>query len=105
MDYTPACLAALNTEVCPASLHACAQVLSSSCPLKVVASSLNSLSPVLLTDFTSPAELAECLKASAAVPHLAGPFLQLQSCGPVPHACCCQQELPFYCSWPLLQHV
>lgn len=47
-------------------------VLSSPVPLKVVASSLDALSPVLLQDFSSKQDLAECLKASANVPEVAG---------------------------------
>ncbi|PSC75485.1 Patatin Phospholipase A2-related [Micractinium conductrix] len=47
-------------------------VLGSPVPLKVVASSLDTLDAVLLSDFTDPADLAECLKASATVPEIAG---------------------------------
>lgn len=47
-------------------------VLSSPVPLKVVASCLDSLAPVILQDFASPADLAACLKASAMVPEIAG---------------------------------
>jgi len=42
-------------------------------PLKVVASSLDSLRAEILQNFTSPHDLRECLKASANVPQLAGP--------------------------------
>lgn len=52
-------------------------VLSSSIPLKVVASSLDTLSPILLQDFEDKADLVECLRASANVPEVAG--------GPVKH--------------------
>ncbi|GLC42003.1 hypothetical protein PLESTM_001275600 [Pleodorina starrii] len=48
-------------------------VLASPTPLKVVASCLDSLQPVLLSDFADRAELAEALKATAAVPQIAGP--------------------------------
>ncbi|KDD72395.1 hypothetical protein H632_c3401p0 [Helicosporidium sp. ATCC 50920] len=47
-------------------------VADSPVPLKVVASSLDALRPVLLEGFTSWADLALCLKASATVPRLAG---------------------------------
>jgi hypothetical protein len=42
-------------------------------PLKVVASSLDSLRSEVLADFTCPADLQESLKASALVPEIAGP--------------------------------
>lgn len=48
-------------------------VLTSPIPLKVVASSLDKLRPVLLEDFSCPNELKECLRASATVPRLVGP--------------------------------
>lgn len=48
-------------------------VLESPIPLKVVASCLDTLQPVLLSDFESRAELVEALKASATVPQLGGP--------------------------------
>lgn len=48
------------------------QVLHSRVRLHVVASSLTTLSPVLLSEFQDPEDLAACLKASAAVPQLAG---------------------------------
>lgn len=42
-------------------------------PLKIVASSLDTLQPVMLDNFSSRADLIDCLKASANVPELAGP--------------------------------
>lgn len=48
-------------------------VLSSAVELKVVASSLDRLQPVILDRFTCRHDLIECLKASATVPHIAGP--------------------------------
>ncbi len=38
----------------------------------MVASSLTTLEPVLLSDFEGPEDLARCLEASAAVPNIAG---------------------------------
>lgn len=52
-------------------------VLSSDIPLNVVASSLVSLSPLLLQKFTDKNDLIACLRASATVPEVAG--------GPVHH--------------------
>jgi len=48
-------------------------VLESPVPLKVIASSLDELKSVILHNFSTPAELAESLKASANVPEIAGP--------------------------------
>lgn len=56
-------------DVLPLNVDA---VLSSPIPLKVVASSLNSLSPVLLENFESKEDLIESLRASACVPKVAG---------------------------------
>ncbi|PNW78748.1 hypothetical protein CHLRE_09g388763v5 [Chlamydomonas reinhardtii] len=53
-------------------------VLTSPAPLKVVASCLDSLQPVIISDFADRAELAEALKATAAVPQIAGPPRQLR---------------------------
>jgi len=61
-------------DACPLDFDA---VLSSQIPLKVVASSLDSLSPVLLQDFKCKDDLIACLRASATVPEVAG--------GPVHH--------------------
>lgn len=47
-------------------------MLGSPLPLKVVASSLDALEPVLLSDFACKRDLAESLKASATVPEIAG---------------------------------
>ena len=47
-------------------------VLSSPIPLKVVASSLDSLSPVLLENFEDKEDLIQSLRASACVPKVAG---------------------------------
>lgn len=52
-------------------------VLRSDIPLKVVASSLNTLGPVLLENFMDKSDLVSCLRASATVPEVAG--------GPVNH--------------------
>eukprot|EP00890_Picochlorum_soloecismus_P002600 jgi/Picsp_1/3340/NSC_06178-R1_protein len=52
-------------------------VLNSPVSLNVVASSLDTLSPVLLNDFEHKNDLVECLRASANVPEVAG--------GPVHH--------------------
>lgn len=49
------------------------KLLSSPVPLKIVASSLDRLGPVLLENFRDRHELVDCLKASATVPHLVGP--------------------------------
>lgn len=56
-------------EVLPLDFDA---VLQSAVPLKVVASSLDSLAPVLLEEFTDKRDLVECLRASANVPKVAG---------------------------------
>ncbi|CAD7703920.1 unnamed protein product [Ostreobium quekettii] len=48
------------------------KVLNSPIPLKVVASSLDSLDSFILQNFSTPRELAEALKASATVPEFAG---------------------------------
>ncbi|CAD7704268.1 unnamed protein product, partial [Ostreobium quekettii] len=48
------------------------KVIDSPIPLKVVASSLDTLQPILLQSFSTPQELAEALKASATVPEIAG---------------------------------
>lgn len=48
-------------------------VIESPVPLKVVASSLDSLRAELLQDFTCPRDLKESLKASALVPVISGP--------------------------------
>jgi predicted patatin/cPLA2 family phospholipase len=47
-------------------------VLRSDVPLKVVASCLDTLQPVILEDFSSVADLEACLRASANVPEVAG---------------------------------
>ena len=47
-------------------------VVASPVPLKVVASSLDALAPVILDGFSCRADLAACLKASANVPEIAG---------------------------------
>ena len=47
-------------------------VLNSSVPLKVVASSLDRLVPTILENFDSKEDLANCLRASANVPQVAG---------------------------------
>eukprot|EP00882_Tetradesmus_deserticola_P001738 GHRQ01001868.1.p1 GENE.GHRQ01001868.1~~GHRQ01001868.1.p1 ORF type:complete len:467 (+),score=178.06 GHRQ01001868.1:470-1870(+) len=47
-------------------------VIDSDLPLKVVASSLTTLSSEILTDFKDRRDLAECLKASANVPVIVG---------------------------------
>lgn len=52
-------------------------VIDSPIPLKVVASSLDALSPVLLSDFKDREDLVRALRASATVPEVAG--------GPVVH--------------------
>ncbi|KAK9839773.1 hypothetical protein WJX81_000473 [Elliptochloris bilobata] len=52
-------------------------VLASPVPLKVVASCLDTLHPVILENFASAADLFTCLRASANVPEVAG--------GPVEH--------------------
>jgi hypothetical protein len=51
-------------------------VLASPLPLKVVASSLDTLDSVLLSNFRSKDDLVACLKASAAVPEVAGGFVE-----------------------------
>lgn len=67
---------ALHAATLPARAAALPQdwgaVLDSPLPLKVVASSLDSLSPVLLEGFACKQDLAESLKASATVPEIAG---------------------------------
>ncbi|KFM29189.1 hypothetical protein F751_3270 [Auxenochlorella protothecoides] len=52
-------------------------VLASRLPLKVVASSLDSLKPIVLDGFDSKEDLKTCLKASANIPEIAG--------GPITH--------------------
>jgi len=47
-------------------------VIASEIPLKVVASSLDALGPVLLSNFTDKDDLATALRASATVPEVAG---------------------------------
>ncbi len=47
-------------------------VVASDVPLKVVASCLDTLQPVILEDFTSAEDLEICLRASANVPEVAG---------------------------------
>lgn len=47
-------------------------VIRSELPLKVVASSLDSLRSEILEGFTDPYDLCECLKASANVPEIVG---------------------------------
>jgi hypothetical protein len=47
-------------------------VVASDIPLKVIASCVDSLSPVVLGDFDDAADLASCLRASATVPEVAG---------------------------------
>jgi predicted acylesterase/phospholipase RssA len=53
------------------------KVIQSDIPLKVVASSIDSLGPILLTDFKDKDDLVTSLRASATVPEVAG--------GPVVH--------------------
>ena len=62
------------SEVIPLDWDA---VVQSDVPLKVVASCVDSLAPVVLDAFTDAADLAACLRASAQVPEVAG--------GPVHH--------------------
>jgi len=50
-------------------------VITSEIPLKVVASSLDSLGPILLSDFTDKDDLVTALRASATVPEVAGGFV------------------------------
>jgi hypothetical protein len=65
----PAAIAALTP---PPSPPPAALLPTSPVPLKVVASSLDSLRAELLQDFSCAADLRECLKASAQVPEIAG---------------------------------
>lgn len=51
-----------------------AAVLASSVPLKVVASCLDTLQPIILEDFKSAADLSTCLRASANVPEARSPL-------------------------------
>ena len=62
------------SEVIPLNWDA---VVQSDVPLKVVASCVDSLAPIVLDAFTDAADLAACLRASAQVPEVAG--------GPVHH--------------------
>jgi len=55
-------------------------VLKSDVPLKVVASCLDTLQPVILEDFTSAQDLETCLRASANVPEVSPESLGRQSC-------------------------
>ena len=48
------------------------KVVSSDVPLKVIASCVDSLAPVVLDDFADAQDLAGCLRASANVPEVAG---------------------------------
>ncbi len=66
--------------MCNALLPALNQVLSSPVPLKVLASSLDTLSPVLLHSWADKHDLIECLKASATVPQIAGQWCKVR-CG------------------------
>ena len=50
-----------------------AAVLASPVPLKVVASCLDTLQPIILEDFKSAADLSTCLRASANVPEARNP--------------------------------
>lgn len=61
-----------------AGLLTCALSLPSTdaCCVQVVASSLDTLEPVLLEGFESKEDLVACLKASANVPRIAGEPLQ-----------------------------
>ena len=52
---------------------------------QVVASSLDTLEPVLLEGFDSKEDLVACLKASANVPRIAGDPIQLRYTTPPPH--------------------
>jgi hypothetical protein len=51
-------------------------VVASPVPLKVVASCVDTLQPVVLENFADPADLAACLRASANVPEVAGDPVQ-----------------------------
>ncbi|KAK9825984.1 hypothetical protein WJX74_003239 [Apatococcus lobatus] len=51
-------------------------VIRSDIPLKVVASCLDTLQPVTLSDFTGKADLKRCLQCSANVPNIAGSPIQ-----------------------------
>ncbi|KAK9856443.1 hypothetical protein WJX84_002513 [Apatococcus fuscideae] len=51
-------------------------VIRSPIPLKVVASCLDTLQPVILTDFSSKQDLKRCLQCSANVPNIAGSPIQ-----------------------------
>ena len=55
-------------------------VLKSDVPLKVVASCLDTLQPVILEDFTGAQDLETCLRASANVPEVSPKSLGRQSC-------------------------
>ena len=55
-------------------------VLSSNVPLKVVASCLDTLQPVILESFTDAKDLETCLRASANVPEVRN-FLLVAGCG------------------------
>ena len=59
------------------------QVLRSPVPLKVLASSLDTLSPVLLHSWADKHDLIECLKASATVPQIAGQWSKVLDAGNV----------------------
>ena len=64
--------------------------------MQVVASSLDTLEPVLLEGFESKEDLVACLKASANVPRIAGEPLQHRYC----HSQVCSglRGCPRYCS-------
>jgi predicted patatin/cPLA2 family phospholipase len=53
-------------------------VIGSPVPLRVIASSLAELRPVILSDFQSPAELKTALTAGARIPLLAGPPVEFR---------------------------
>ena len=57
-----------------------AAVLASPVPLKVVASCLDTLQPIILEEFKSAADLSTCLRASANVPEARRPCLQESLC-------------------------
>ena len=85
-----------------------AAVLASPVPLKVVASCLDTLQPIILEDFKSAADLSTCLRASANVPEarrprsdesmcLSPPYLLLRpgACCPQMAMCLCQVLVSF----------
>ena len=71
---------------------------SDACSVQVVASSLDTLEPVVLEGFESKEDLVACLKASANVPRIAGEPLQHRYHHPRVCPCSVSQSMSDFCS-------